>query len=136
MARKYRLLTTGLMIAVFATLSAGLLTGCIHQGDHGATGGVIIDTQGVNMEAYYQDLHECRNYASEVSVASRTTAGAVTGAVLGGVVGAIGGDSEHAQRAAGVGGVLGGVKGASSGYREKHQVVKNCLRGRGYSVLN
>ncbi|MEH6543929.1 MAG: glycine zipper domain-containing protein [Porticoccaceae bacterium] len=88
------------------------------------------------MDAYYQDLHECRNYASQVSVAGRTTTGAVAGAVLGGVVGAITGDSGSAQRGAGVGGVVGGVKGASSGYQEKHQVVKNCLRGRGYSVLN
>lgn len=117
-------------------VAVGLLSACVNQGANQSSSGVIIDTQGVNMDAYYQDLHECRNYASQVSVAGRTTTGAVAGAVLGGVVGAITGDSGSAQRGAGVGGVVGGVKGASSGYREKHQVVKNCLRGRGYSVLN
>lgn len=136
MAREHKLLRINLAVGLLIGLSAGLVTGCAKQGSQGSGGGVIIDTQGVNMDAYYQDLHECRNYASEVSVASRTTTGAVTGAVLGGVVGAISGDSESAKRAAGVGGVLGGVKGAGSGYREKHQVVKNCLRGWGYSVLN
>ena len=125
MVRQYSLLVI--------SLSIGLLTGCVNQGSQGSSGGVIIDTQGVNMDAYYQELHECRNYASQVSVAGRTTTGAVTGAVLGGV---ITGDSGSAQRGAGVGGVVGGVQGASSGYQEKHQVVKNCLRGRGYSVLN
>ncbi|MBQ0798780.1 MAG: glycine zipper family protein [Porticoccaceae bacterium] len=121
---------------VGALVAVGLLSACANQGSSQSSSGVIIDTQGVNMDAYYQDLHECRNYASQVSVAGRTTTGAVAGAVLGGVVGAITGDSGSAQRGAGVGGVVGGVKGASSGYQEKHQVVRNCLRGRGYSVLN
>ena len=33
-------------------------------------------------------------------------------------------------------GVGGGAKGASRGEQEEVQVVKRCLRGRGYNVLN
>lgn len=51
-------------------------------------------------------------------------------------LGAIAGNSGTAERAAGVGGVIGGAKGAGSGLRERDRVVKNCLRGRGYRVLN
>jgi hypothetical protein len=39
-------------------------------------------------------------------------------------------------RSAGVGAVGGGVQGAASGMRERDQVIHNCLRGRGYRVLN
>ena len=126
------------LIIVRATLLVSVLVlavGCSSQSNQ-QSGGVIIDTKGVDMGAYYQDLHECRNYAAEVSVANRAATSAVAGAVLGGVIGAITGDSGSAKRAAGAGGVLGGVKGASSGSAEKHRIVKNCLRGRGYSVLN
>ena len=52
------------------------------------------------------------------------------------VLRAIAGNSDTAERAAGVGGVIGGAKGAGSGLRERDRVVKNCLRGRGYRVLN
>lgn len=55
---------------------------------------------------------------------------------MGGALGAIAGNSGTAERAAGVGGVIGGAKGAGSGLRERDRVVKNCLRGRGYRVLN
>ena len=37
---------------------------------------------------------------------------------------------------AGVGAVTGGVRGAQEGVRESERVVKQCLRGRGYRVLN
>lgn len=101
-----------------------------------ASGGVIIDTKGVDMQVYYQELHECRNYASQVNTSSNVAGKTISGAVIGGAVGAITGNSDTAKRAAGVGGLLGAVKGSSQAGREKQRVVRNCLVGRGYRVLN
>jgi hypothetical protein len=35
-----------------------------------------------------------------------------------------------------VGAVTGGLRGTQAGLRESERVVKQCLRGRGYRVLN
>ena len=94
---------------------------------------IIIDKQGVDMSRYDQDLAECRSYGTEVQTEKKVVKGAASGAVVGGLIGAITGD---AGKAAGVGAVGGGAKGASQGEREELQVVKRCLRGRGYNVLN
>ena len=94
---------------------------------------IIIDKQGVDMSRYADDLAECRSYAPEVQTGKKVVKGAASGAVVGGLVGAITGD---AGKSAGVGAVGGGAKGASQGEREEVQVVKRCLRGRGYKVLN
>ena len=113
---------------------AALAAACAgHRHD---SGDVIVDTRGVDMHAYHHDLEECRAYADQVGVGRRAAGGALAGAVVGGAVGAIAGNSDTAERAAGVGGVIGGAKGAGSGLRERDRVVKNCLRGRGYRVLN
>ncbi|MBT8434742.1 MAG: glycine zipper family protein [Gammaproteobacteria bacterium] len=94
----------------------------------------IIDPDSVDMEIYQYDLAECEQIAEQVD--QKAGSGAVGGAIVGGVIGAIVGDSNAVKRSAGVGGVLGGVKGAGATEREKSKVVKNCLRNRGYTVLN
>jgi len=123
---------TPLLVAVM------LLAACSHYGaSSGAdSSGIIIDRQGVDMSRYYSDLNECQGYASEVRVAERTATSTAGGAVVGGIIGAVVGDSDTAKRGAGVGAVTGTIKGVSSGSRERERVVKNCLRGRGYRVLN
>ena len=94
---------------------------------------IIIDKQGVDMSRYDQDLAECKSYATEVQTGKKVAKGAASGAVVGGLIGAITGD---AGKAAGVGAVTGGAKGASEGSEDEVDVVKRCLRGRGYKVLN
>lgn len=96
----------------------------------------IIDTQGVNMSLYESDLRQCQAYADEVQIAQKTTAGAATGAVVGGIFGAIVGNSGTAQKGAGVGAIGGGMNGVGEGLRERERVIKRCLLGRGYRVLN
>lgn len=118
-----------------AIASTFLLAAC-QQNPYDKSSDVIIDTKGVDMQQYQTDLYECQQYAEQVNVASSTAKTAGVGAVVGGTIGAIVGDSGTAGRGAGVGAVTGGVKGASSSLHEKQQVVKNCLRGRGYRVLN
>jgi outer membrane lipoprotein SlyB len=94
---------------------------------------IIIDRKGVDMARYEQDLAECRSYSEEVKTGEKVARGAASGAVVGGLIGAITGD---AGKAAGVGAVGGGARGASEGTRDEVSVVKQCLRGRGYRVLN
>ncbi len=96
----------------------------------------IIDTQGVNMAQYEVDLEQCNAYADQVQVARQATVGTIAGAAIGGVFGAVIGDSNTAQRGAGVGAVGGGARGVGSGLREREMVIRRCLTGRGYRVLN
>ena len=97
---------------------------------------IIIDRKGVDPAKYEQDLVDCRSYASEVKTGEKAARGAASGAVVGGLIGAAVGNSRDAQRGAGAGAVTGGARGVSEGSREEVQVVKQCLRGRGYRVLN
>jgi hypothetical protein len=96
----------------------------------------IIDMTGVDPQDYQTDLAECRAYADQVQTGRQVVTGAATGAVVGGAVGAIGGNSSTAARTAGIGGVMGTVNGTSSAISERRVVLRNCLLGRGYRVLN
>lgn len=98
---------------------------------------IIVDRKGVDYSRYVADKAECETYASEVRTGDKVLKGAASGAAIGAVVGAIADDStEGTVRAAGVGAVAGGVQGLAEGEREQISVVKQCLRGRGYKVLN
>lgn len=97
---------------------------------------VIIDKEGVDMSKYEQDLEVCKQYAEEVETGSEVAKGAAGGAVIGGAVGAILGGRRSAEKLAGVGAVTGAARGGGGASKEKSQVIKNCLRGRGYRVLN
>jgi uncharacterized protein YcfJ len=118
------------MRALKALLILSLVAACT------TTDEVIIDRKGVDMAKYEQDLAECREYSSEVKTGEKAARGAVSGAVVGGLIGAAAGNSRDVERGSGVGAVTGGAKGASQGQREEQSVVKRCLRGRGYKVLN
>ena len=115
------------MRAVIVAAVVGLLTGC-----SGASG-PIIDTKGVDLAQYERDKAECEAYATQVSTGQAVGRGAAGGAVVGAAIGAITGS---AGRGAGIGAVTGGAESARISDRERANVVRNCLRGRGYRVLN
>ena len=96
----------------------------------------IIDRQGVNPAQYRADLDQCEDYADEAAIAWKAGTGAVSGAVVGAVFGAVVGDSDTAKKGAGIGAVGGGTRGAGEGIRERERVIRRCLSGRGYRVLN
>lgn len=98
-------------------------------------GGVIIDERGVNPEDYAADLNECAEYADQVRAGEKVAASTAGGAVVGGAVGAAYKNSSASEGAT-AGAVVGAVKGIGNVSRERSQVVKNCLRHRGYTVLN
>lgn len=96
----------------------------------------IVDMVGVDVAAWQRDLQECEAYADQVQVAAQAGSGAAAGAVVGAAVGAVIGNSSTAARGAGVGAVSGATSGTSRGLAERRQVIRNCLLGRGYRVLN
>jgi len=55
--------------------------------------------------------------------------------VVGGAIGSVSKGRDAGEGAA-IGAITGVTKGLSDGERDKVRVVKNCLRGRGYRVLN
>ncbi len=93
----------------------------------------IIDTKGVDPVAMQVDWDECESYTEEVVVARGMARGAAGGAVVGAATGAISGD---ADAGAGYGAIWGATRSGIDGAREKEQVFKRCMRGRGYRVLN
>jgi outer membrane lipoprotein SlyB len=61
---------------------------------------------------------------------------AAGGAVLGGALGAVRGSTKDARRGATAGAVIGATKGVADAMKSKDEVLRNCLTGRGYRVLN
>lgn len=107
----------------------------------GCTSDPIVDMRGVDQESYASDLAACREYADQVDIASGaaggTAIGAAGGAALGAVLGAITGDpGTGAALGAVSGGATGGVSGGGSRASRKDRIVRNCLRQRGYAVLD
>ena len=101
----------------------------------------IVDTRGVDQAEYNNDLAACREYADQVDVASGAAGGAAIGAAggaaLGAVIGAItGAPGTGAAVGAASGGATGGVSGGGSRASRKDRIVRNCLRERGYAVLD
>lgn len=87
---------------------------------------------------YLRDLEECRAYAlTKPSAESSATAGAILGALAGVAILAIGGGRHGwGNEVAGAGALLGAAEGYSKGAEGQQGVVKRCLAGRGYRVLD
>ncbi len=96
----------------------------------------VVDTKGVDMEQYQMDLEECKAYRSQLNTGKTVGKSAAFGAVMGAAIGAALGDSDSAARLAGATAVQGGAGAALEGDRSKDDIVKNCLQGRGYRILN
>lgn len=109
-------------------LSLATMTGCARRAQ------IIIDPNGIDMGIYNQDLAECQNLARQVE--SKVGEGVVGGAVVGAIAGAIIGGSRTSNKMSKLGALSGGLKGGASTRHERIRVVKNCLRNRGYQVLN
>ena len=96
----------------------------------------IIDTRGVDESVFKKDYSECSDFAKNIDLTERTLKqGAVAGAT-GAAVGAIIGGEEAAKKIGGSAAVLNAVEANLDGRKEQAKIIKNCLRGRGYKVLN
>lgn len=120
-------------LLALCSLVVAVTVGCA-----GANVRPLVDMKGVNESAYESDLRDCQNYAQQQSGMGETAAkGAGAGAVVGGLLGLVtGGNKTGIAQAAGAGAVIGGAGGAFTGNQAQEAVVKRCLSGRGYKVLN
>ncbi len=108
-------------------LTLAALAGCAAHPDP------IVDMKGVDPERLEADWEECERYTEEILISHGVAKGGATGAVVGTVAGAIDGDT---GRGAATGALYGATRSGLDADREKQQVFKRCLRGRGYRVLN
>ncbi|MBD1567005.1 glycine zipper family protein [Vibrio sp. S12_S33] len=112
---------------------------------------IIVDTKNVDEQKYHADLYECDQLSNQVeqhqtdSLGHDVLGSTAKGAALGAVGSAIGGGSGSNGAKVGAGiGVIGGALKHGSEKRQaeqqydiqKQNVMRNCMTGRGYTVLN
>lgn len=111
-----------------------LLSGC--AGPSGANYRPIVDTQGVDFNRYESDLRACQGFASQTASAGESAVGgAVAGAMLGGILAAAAGKGYSKTNSAQVGAVTGAVGAGARGETDQRNIIRRCLAGRGYKVL-
>jgi hypothetical protein len=108
-------------------IAALALTGCAAHPDP------IVDMKGVDPERLEKDWDECEEYTEQILISQGIAKGSGLGAAVGAAAGAINGD---VARGAANGALYGGTRSGLDADREKQEVFKRCLRGRGYRVLN
>ncbi len=116
-----------------------------------ASADIIVDTKNIDQTQYHADLYECQALSQQVDqqetdslgrdLVSSTAKGAALGAAGSAIAGGNGG--RGAQVGAGIGIISGALKhGAEErAVQAQHDsevqtVMRNCMTGRGYTVLN
>ena len=124
------------MKKLFLYLNLCFVIGCAQTNLSDRNDIAIIDTRGVDESVFKKDYSECSDFAKNIDLTERTLKqGAVAGAT-GAAVGAIIGGEETAKKIGGSAAVLNAVEANLDGRNEQAKIIKNCLRGRGYKVLN
>ena len=93
----------------------------------------LVDMKGKDVAQYHIDVRECEAYASQID--GNVGASAVAGAVVFGILGAMLGDRSTAGFGAVVGGLSGAGEAAGKEKKDKQTVMRECLKGRSYTVL-
>ena len=124
------------MKKLFLYLNLCFVIGCAQTDLSDRNDIAIIDTRGVDESVFKKDYSECSAFAKNIDLTERPLKqGAVAGAT-GAAVGAIIGGEEAAKKIGGSAAVLNAVEANLDGRNEQAKIIKNCLRGRGYKVLN
>ncbi len=119
------------LVVIFASIA---LAGC--AATSGANYRPIVDNKGVDLNRYEADLRECQTYATQTAGAAESAAmGAVAGAALGAVLAAAAGSNYSRASSAKVGAVGGAVGAGAQGETDQRNIIRRCLAGRGYRVL-
>ena len=121
----------------------------IGMGAAHATNVVVDMSQVVDYTVYQTDLQQCEGLAVQnqpsapqrEAVAGTAVKGAAVGAAAGAVSGGSG--SKAAKKGAGIGVIAAASRNSqnrraasANASAQTDQIVKNCMRGRGYNVLN
>lgn len=117
------------MKTIAIILSAAMIAGC--AGPQGANYRPIVDRPGPN---YATDLQDCQDHARKLaSVGEGAAGGAMAGAIFGALLGAA---FRVGSRDTAWAGALGGATGgAAKAETDQRSVIANCMRARGYAVL-
>jgi hypothetical protein len=128
------------MYKILAVIMVFALSGCATTG-----GSPVVDLNmsQANSIEYPQALKDCNAIASaNTNVAGSAATGAVVGAAISAglfaAVGAIIGVDVGLSAAVGaaVGGVQNALRGASGSLETSQQIVRNCLKQKGFAVYN
>ncbi|MCH9691557.1 MAG: glycine zipper family protein [Gammaproteobacteria bacterium] len=118
-------------------LCASVLFGCASQPEQvPGAGSVAVDLTRIDMRQYQLDLADCNSLAAGTRndkgrrMATHAGGGALAGAALGGI---LKGDLLSGTL---IGAGTGAYLGARSANNEADRIVRNCLRDRGYRILN
>ncbi len=116
---------------VTLALATGVITAC---SGIGSTYEPTVD--GVKDAKYYSDLAACQQLAKSRSYASSQNA-AITagGAAIGGLLKSKG-DRDDIAKGAAAGAGIGAAAAGVATTAEKQKIVRNCMIGRGYKVVN
>ena len=101
----------------------------------------LVDTQrpGYDGGRFGGDVYDCNQLAGQrpSGVGDGAAGGLLMGAVLGAIVGnALGDTGGGAAYGAALGGVSGAAQGGAQGAERHTRIVQDCMRGRGYTVLD
>jgi len=98
----------------------------------------IVDNAGIRDAGQYEaDVTDCQRYAGHIDPVASAAGNAVAGAIVGALIGAAIGDRRSfARYGATVGAANGAVAGAVNAGQMQGQIVRNCMAGRGYVVLD
>ncbi len=121
--------------AVAGMVLIALIPGCATT-NTGANYRPIIDSKGVDFNKFEVDLKECQAYATQTADAAQSAAaGAVAGALLGAAIAAAAGSRYDRYSTARVGAVTGAVGAGAEGETNQRNIIRRCLGGRGYKIL-
>ena len=108
------------------------MTGCASMG-RGSSYVPLVDTAGKDASTLAADVQQCQEYAKQRANAET---GAMVGAIAVGLLSAFLAPRGYRNQVAGRGAVLGAIGGAGEAGGTQEDVIKRCLAGRGYNVLN
>lgn len=121
------------MKKILAAMLIVSVSGCASTGSNYRP---IVDNKNVDLNRYEADLQECQAYARKTANAGKSAAvGAAAGAALGVALALIGGGGYDKGASAGAGALIGGVGAGAQGETNQRNIIRNCLNGRGYKVL-
>lgn len=129
------------MKAAATIVTITMLTGCAAPGYQSQGSGAqyrpMVDTSRAAAANYETDLRECQQYAeTQVTAGQAAVGGAAVGALVGFLLGRALGDASDGAYLAKVGALTTGASAAGGAEQNQRQIIRNCLAGRGHSVLN
>lgn len=111
-----------------------IMTGCATRGANYVP---VVDMQGRSSGQYNTDLSDCQGYAKHrMDAADGAVSGAIAGAIIGGIFAALitpRGYRNYAVAPVIAAGAMGGAVDAND---TQETIIKRCLAGRGWNVLN